>query len=193
MVVTLKIYLYPMVTAAGLKRLAGQPSRFSFAFSREELDAVASGVRKSGVEVEILPGEELPPASYHEGRNQYRISPIVEAVRKKLKAFGGISEKILMLTDADIYEVGMTFTGGLAELGGKVAMVSAARFQSGDREKFVRRLVKECLHELGHTLGLEHCKNMDCVMFLSRSLADSDLKESTFCAKCKGVVGRALR
>lgn len=189
----LRILLYPMVTAAGLKRLAGQPSRFAYAFSREELDAVAAGMRKSSVDVEILPAEELPPASYHGSRNQYRISPIAEVVRKRLKASGGISDKILMLTDADIYEVGMTFTGGMAELGGKVAMVSAARFQSGDREKFVRRLVKECLHELGHTLGLEHCKNNDCVMFLSRSLADSDLKESSFCAKCRGVVGRAIR
>jgi archaemetzincin len=190
--VALKILLYPMVTAAGLKRLQGQPSRFSFAFSTEELDAVVKAVQAAGCGVELLPAELLPQASYHEGRRQYRCLPVLDAARKKLSHAGGIRDKLLLLTDADLYEVGMNFTGGMAELGGHVAIVSAARFQSGDREKFVGRLLKECLHELGHLLGLEHCRDRDCVMFLSRSIADSDIKAGNFCGKCRSLLGRAL-
>ena len=51
--------------------------------------------------------------------------------------------KLLVLTDADIYEPGLTFTGGMAELGGKVAVISLARLQSGDRAKLILRAVKE--------------------------------------------------
>jgi archaemetzincin len=49
---------------------------------------------------------------------------------------------------------------GLGYRPGKVCTVSTFRFSKGvPREKVLERLQKIALHELGHNLGLPHCKN----------------------------------
>jgi archaemetzincin len=44
--------------------------------------------------------------------------------------------------------------------------------------------VKEAVHELGHTLGMEHCPDRSCVMYFSNSLADTDRKGEAYCSRC---------
>ena len=51
------------------------------------------------------------------------------------------------------------------------------------QEKVEERILKETIHELGHTFGLKHCHN-NCVMRFSNSLADTDKKPVKFCASC---------
>lgn len=52
--------------------------------------------------------------------------------------------------------------------------------------EFRARLIKEAVHELGHTLGLEHCADPCCVMHFSNRLADTDLKGDAYCTRCAG-------
>ncbi|PYQ44358.1 MAG: hypothetical protein DMF77_07340 [Acidobacteria bacterium] len=47
--------------------------------------------------------------------------------------------------------------------------------------RFLHRVAVEAVHELGHTWGLDHCRDPTCVMWFSNTLAETDRKTSTFC------------
>jgi len=53
---------------------------------------------------------------------------------------------------------------------------------------FLERLHKECLHELGHTYGLIHCPHLACVMHLSNTIQDVDLKGRAMCRDCGDIL-----
>jgi archaemetzincin len=102
------------------------------------------------------------------------------------------STKILAVSDGDLFIPILTFVFGEAELGGTVAVVSYHRLQperyglAPNSPLLVSRLEKEALHELGHTYGLVHCSNQECVMCMSTSVEDIDLKGASFCKSCSG-------
>jgi archaemetzincin len=58
-----------------------------------------------------------------------------------------------------------------------------------DRALFELRVLKEALHELGHTFGLLHCEN-NCVMIFSNSIEDTDNKPPQFCPRCSNYLER---
>ena len=104
------------------------------------------------------------------------------------------AEKILGVLDADLFIPILTFVFGEAQLGGIGAAVSMHRLHNRfygmaeDRELTARRLLKESVHELGHTFGLIHCTQPGCVMNSSTYVENIDQKSSEFCSLCqKGV------
>ena len=70
----------------------------------------------------------------------------------------------------DLYIPVLTFVFGEAQLSDGGAVVSAHRLRQEfygmptDPELLHERLLKESLHELGHTYGLRHCPDYTCVM-----------------------------
>ena len=57
-----------------------------------------------------------------------------------------------------------------------------------DPELLHERLLKEALHELGHTYGLRHCPDYTCVMSASNGVERIDLKRAEFCPACTQLI-----
>ena len=101
------------------------------------------------------------------------------------------AEKVLGITDVDLFIPVLTFVFGEAQVGGSAAVVSTARLRltyddrPAPHDLVEGRLVKECLHELGHTFGLVHCPEVACVMSRSNSVLDVDQKRAVLCRDCR--------
>jgi archaemetzincin len=94
----------------------------------------------------------------------------------------------------DLYIPILTFVFGEAQVGGPCAVVSLHRLRQEfyglpeDREILRYRLVKEAVHEIGHTLDLTHCDDYRCAMAPSHAVEWIDLKDSALCASCQSRV-----
>jgi archaemetzincin len=103
-----------------------------------------------------------------------------------------IYERILGIIDLDLYVSKLNFVFGEARQ--RVAIISLTRLRNEfynlpkDETLFRKRVFTEAVHELGHTYGLRHCVNPNCVMFFSNTLTDTDKKGPDFCQRCKNKV-----
>ncbi len=129
---------------------------------------------------------------YSSDRKQYHST---EILRQLLPFATGKEEHILGIMDEDIYIPILTFVFGEAQLSGRCALMSGHRLHQKyyglpeDETLYLHRCEKEAVHELGHTLGLKHCDNFECVMRYSNSVADIDTKRNVFCPACSQTLG----
>jgi len=138
--------------------------------------------------VRVLHPKPLPLQTYHSIRHQYHSTQLLEFLINDVEteAF-----RILGVTAKDLYIPILTFVFGEAQLNGKAAIISLFR-PRGDaggpnppRPVFLRRLIKLSLHELGHTFGLEHCREDGCLMGFSSNLEKLDQTNIAFCGYCQ--------
>jgi len=124
--------------------------------------------------------------AYDPQRRQYDSSKLLTSLGKAER-----EERVVGITDVDLYVPRLHFVFGEADIGSGTAIVSLCRLRQEycgldpDEALLLERAAKEIVHELGHTFGLEHCPNGNCVMHFSNSLADTDVKEVHFCDKCR--------
>ena len=83
----------------------------------------------------------------------------------------------LWVIKEDIYWKGMNFIFGCA-IPWSCAILSVSRLHSKEL------IGKEAIYEVGHILGLSHCRN-NCVMQFSNSLEESMLKPLYLCGECR--------
>lgn len=135
---------------------------------------------------------EMPPAAYNPSRKQHDADLILERVLHRITG----ENKVLALTDVDLYVPDKNFVFGLAQYLGRIAVVSLKRLNttfygaSTDYRLLLERVTKEAIHELGHVFGLEHCVDKTCVMSFSNSILDVDKKKSAFCKTCRRKLHR---
>jgi len=143
------------------------------------------------VPCKVLPVRLDPEFAFHGERQQYHSSEILQRMQSVLTAE---SWRMLGISTVDLYIPILTFVFGEAQMGGPCAVVSAHRLRQEfyglppDRELFRQRVIKEAVHELGHTLSLTHCDDYRCAMASSHAVERIDLKESALCAACRAVV-----
>jgi len=139
---------------------------------------VACSIQPDGLEAEF---------AFNPLRRQYHSS---EILKKILRKHPEADLKVLGVTDMDLYIPVLTFVFGEAQLADGGAVVSAHRLRQefyglpADPELLHERLLKESLHELGHTFGLRHCPDYTCVMSASHGVERIDLKQAEFCLAC---------
>jgi archaemetzincin len=138
-----------------------------------------------------------PDFAFNSSRGQYNSTLILAKLLELFPNGTGILkgyERILGVTSCDLFIPILTFVFGEAQLGGRVAVVSSYRLENEryglpkDTNLFHTRLVKESVHELGHTLGLIHCYNQDCALHPSTYVEEIDLKSTHFCHSCQTKV-----
>jgi archaemetzincin len=168
----------------GILRI-GQTDAYAIARIQETLDTVFARAR-SILFAESIP---VPKEAFSEARNQYRSDVILKTVHNCAEKEGAF-DRVLGVTDVDLFVSRLNFVFGQAEYPGKSALISLWRLRpefygrTADMEVFAERSAKEAVHELGHTLGLKHCSNPYCVMYFSKTIFDTDRKQTLFCNRC---------
>ena len=123
-------------------------------------------------------------------RNQFHSTAILQALQPLANG-----SRILAVTSLDLFVPVLTFVFGEAQLAGNCAVVSLHRLREEvyglppDPRLTAERLLKEAVHELGHTFGLRHCDDWRCVMTSSHAVEWLDVKSSDFCPGCRKTVG----
>lgn len=119
-------------------------------------------------------------------RNQHYSTPILQKLAGLVPPR---TVKILAITRVDLFIPILTHVYGEAQLGGKACIISTYRLMEslgmGASEMFCQRVVKEAIHELGHTFNLRHCKDHACCMHYCRTIKDVDRKSDQLCRYCK--------
>jgi archaemetzincin len=159
---------------------------------RALLEPLAEGLtRRLRVACSIQPDRLEAEFALHPLRRQYHSTEILKKIVQ-----GPVSEtwKVLGVTEMDLYIPVLTFVFGEAQLTNGGAVVSTHRLRQEfyglptDPELLRERLLKEALHELGHTYGLRHCPDYTCVMSSSNGIERVDLKQAEFCPACAQLV-----
>lgn len=120
-------------------------------------------------------------------QTQYLASEFERAMEKEP------GDRVLAVTDVDLFERGLNFVFGHATIRDRFAVISIARFGSDGHDRLLERSLKTAIHELGHTFGLYHDDaNPNCVMHFSEKLEDTDRKGFAFCDRCRAAAKLTL-
>lgn len=147
------------------------------------------------VPCEVIPRTLDPVDTFHSERRQYHSSQLLEAMQEFVDDTGW---RVLGLAEVDLYIPILTFVFGEAQTAGPCAVVSTRRLRQEfyglppDPVLFEQRLLKEAIHEIGHTCELTHCDNYLCAMAASHAVEWIDLKDPGLCNECRHKLETSL-
>jgi predicted Zn-dependent protease len=132
--------------------------------TREQAAQTCSNLLNDSVRVVSITWlqDSIPAApAYYQPRNRYRAEVLLQAVRKIRKHNRDKFDAVILVTDLPVstslhgkYDYGIC---GLSGLGDGASVVSAHGL---DRVMFCQTL----RHEWGHGIGLQHCRENNCIM-----------------------------
>ncbi|MBL7212655.1 MAG: archaemetzincin family Zn-dependent metalloprotease [Desulfobacteraceae bacterium] len=139
-----------------------------------------------GYQTEIIPLLKDVDFALDPSRNQYHSTLILG----ELASLAPHAIKVVAIVQVDLFIPILTHIFGEAQLGGKACIISIYRLREGlsslsNPEFYHKRVVKEAIHELGHTFRLRHCRDQSCIMHYCRTVKDVDRRSDQFCRYCK--------
>jgi len=129
--------------------------------------------------------------TYDPARRQYNSSQLLLQLIRNAPAD---TVKILGVAAVDLFIPILTYVFGEAQLDGIGALVSLHRLDCrqyglpGNDQLLRERLIKEAVHELGHTFGLLHCSSPGCALNASTYVEDIDQKSDRICHECRARI-----
>lgn len=157
-----------------------------------QLERIAGNVsRIFSTNVHIVNGSLNLSHALDSSRGQYNSTALLAEL---LNTFSFGNAKYIAIVDVDLFIPVLTFVFGEAQLNGMASVVSTHRLSNQfyglpqDDALMLQRLEKEIIHELGHTFGLFHCHQFECVMRSSTYAEEIDLKHAELCEPCRQVL-----
>ena len=152
------------------------------------LDRIAACIEsRSGLTCSFFMAMETPRYAYDETRGQYNAKIIL---RRLMARCPEECVRFIGVTHVDLFVPILKYVFGLAEIKGQCAIISTHRLQPEfygappDSLLLTARAEKTAVHELGHCLGLTHCRDRRCVMYSSSRIEQTDFKSADFCPTC---------
>ncbi len=140
------------------------------------------------LDVRVLPRADLPKRAWYKPRRRYRAEKLLDFLESRLPEDG---YRILGLTGVDISTTKGKYKDwgilGLATLDGTACVISKYRCRPkkvGEEHARIR-LAKVAVHEIGHTLGLEHCPTRGCLLEDARGKVATTDREYDLCPRCR--------
>ncbi|MDY6971679.1 MAG: archaemetzincin family Zn-dependent metalloprotease [Thermodesulfobacteriota bacterium] len=155
------------------------------------IEEIAASISSSlGLDCSVSREIKIPESAFSKTRTQYNSKLILKHL---FKGFNPSVFRVLGVTEVDLYVPILKYVFGLAQINGPCSLISLYRLrpqiydQPPDLEILLERAEKTALHELGHTLGLIHCRDRSCIMFSSTKIKDTDSKQRAFCPTCHAL------
>jgi archaemetzincin len=183
----------PANLRAELRPLPRPPHVLLVAFGGVPHKLVASAAEAVAESLElparIGPSLDRPQYAFNKDRDQYHATSIL----RRLASLRSPPVPVVGILDVDLFLPDAPYVIGEADRDAGAAVFSLARLSHAEADRVKKRARVETVHGAGHLLGLSHCSDFRCAMFVSRDAADSDRKGPGPCPSCRAALGLAAK
>lgn len=167
--------------------------------SAQYLDSVSTAIKNEyHFDVSVLAEIKIPEKFFVNIKSsRYRADSLIKYLRRikpdTVDYIMGITEQDISVTNrgenGNIKNPESKFADwgvfGFGYVGNSSSIISSFRIKNADEKIFFSRFQKIVLHELGHNLGLPHCKNKMCVMCdAAETIRTIDRVNKALCDDC---------